>query len=85
MSVRLVCPSCGQIYRTAGETLGDAAGLAEKGCQECGCDELEVLDGWNLPRKPEVDYSDLERLSTVRVIGAAGNPLDGWYPMERDE
>lgn len=35
-----------------------------------------------LPRKPGVDYSDLERLSTLRVIGAGGQ-VDGEYRLER--
>lgn len=33
-----------------------------------GFDQLDVT----LPRKPSIDYSDLERLSTVRVLGAGG-------------
>ena len=35
-----------------------------------------------LPRKPGVDYSDLERLTTLRVIGAGGQ-VDGEYRLER--
>jgi hypothetical protein len=35
-----------------------------------------------LPRKPGVDYSDLERLSTLRVMGTGGQ-VDGEYRLER--
>lgn len=35
-----------------------------------------------LPRKPGIDYSDLERLSTIRILGAGGGVV-GEYRLER--
>lgn len=42
-----------------------------------GYESMEV----SLPRKSAVDYSDLERLTTLRIIGAGGQ-VDGEYRLE---
>lgn len=43
---------------------------------------FETLDV-TLPREPGVDYSDLERLSTLTVLGAGGHDVAGEYRLER--
>src|SRR4051812_4801515 len=78
--IELATPS-GRRYRWADDEPNPAnvpSGLRHSSTMPGGHESCDVT----LPRKPGVDYSDLERLSTLRVVGAGGD-VAGEFRLER--
>lgn len=71
----------GRSYRWADDEPNSESipgGLRHSSTMPGGFESMDVT----LPRKSGVDYSDLERLSTLRILGASGE-VDGEYRLER--
>ena len=80
MSVEVETPS-GRRYRWAENEVDPSrvpTGLRFSDTMPGGFESLDVT----LPRKTQVDYADVEALSTIRVLGASCD-LAGEYRLER--